>query len=343
MEKITYLIGAGFSAPLGLPVMSNFLNMSKDLYSGDEELKWFGEVFQLIKELSVAKNYYNTDLFNIEEIISILEMESFLGGRPLDKVFSSYIIETISRYTPGFAVSPVAASNWYDHFFRGKGMNFLPFFMHIARARLSTVKEGREKTIADEDARYSIISLNYDMVVENYINALNSCEFVGEGVGLEKQKYDPGWSNIHLAKLHGSLDEGVIVPPTWAKGTHPSIVPVWSMAKEILRDSTQIRFIGYSLPLADSYLKYLLKSSVLNSERLKSVDVICSDYNGSVRKRYEEFFNIPNFRFANCSFMELQEAFASSFVPSGYVSFDIAVVTSKNSEATYEKFMREHS
>lgn len=36
-DKVVYLFGAGFSAPLGLPVMSNFLMKSKDLYVSDPE------------------------------------------------------------------------------------------------------------------------------------------------------------------------------------------------------------------------------------------------------------------------------------------------------------------
>ncbi len=36
-DKVVYLFGAGFSAPLGLPVMSNFLMKSMDLYVSDPE------------------------------------------------------------------------------------------------------------------------------------------------------------------------------------------------------------------------------------------------------------------------------------------------------------------
>lgn len=341
MEKITYLIGAGFSAPLGLPVMSNFLNKSKDLYAGNTDLEWFGRVFQLIKDLSVAKNYYNTDLFNIEEIISILEMESFLGGGELDVVFSNYIKETIGRYTPAVEIPDLNASNWNESFFRYHKMDFMPFFLHLTRMKLGSYDRKLLRSTVDSNARYSIISLNYDMVVENFIGAINSSFFAGDLIELEKKNYDPTWSKMHLAKLHGTVEEGQIVPPTWAKGTHRSIVPVWKMASEILRDSNHIRFIGYSLPLADSYLKYLLKSSVLKSERLKSVDVICSDYDGSVKQRYSDFFKIPNFRFVNCSFMVLQEALAKSFVPRSW-DFNSAYVTSEGSEDEYERFMRAH-
>lgn len=31
MEKVAYILGAGFSAPLGLPVMSNFLDTDETI------------------------------------------------------------------------------------------------------------------------------------------------------------------------------------------------------------------------------------------------------------------------------------------------------------------------
>ena len=45
-------MGAGFSAPAGLPVMSNFLLKSKDLYFKDQtRYKHFEEVFKKIDQL----------------------------------------------------------------------------------------------------------------------------------------------------------------------------------------------------------------------------------------------------------------------------------------------------
>lgn len=322
--------------------MSNFLNKSKDLYAGENGLEWFGDVFRLIKDLSVAKNYYNTDLFNIEEIISILEMQSFLGGEELNVIFSDYIKETIRRYTPVISPPESTPSNWYQIFFNNRRNNFLPFFMHILRAEFASPRSGLVRRTVNDGTRYAIISLNYDLVVESFVDAINASRFEGDLIEVEKKVYDPTWSKLNLAKLHGTIEEGPIVPPTWAKGTHRSIVPVWSMASEILRDSNHIRFIGYSLPVADSYLKYLLKSSVLLSERLKTVDVICTDYDGSVKQRYEDFFRLPSFRFANCSLMDLQAAFAKKFTVDGFVSTEYASVSSLNSEAVYDSFMMAH-
>ena len=99
MEKVTYILGAGFSAPLGLPVMQDFLAKSKDLYFSDpRRYRHFQRVFELVRNLSITKNYFDADLFNIEEILSILEMQVFVDkwgpnraqhGRQMWRVASS--------------------------------------------------------------------------------------------------------------------------------------------------------------------------------------------------------------------------------------------------------------
>src|SRR4051812_18098433 len=101
MENVLYITGAGFSAPLGLPVMSNFLLKSKDMFFNSES-KWphFEKVFKTIQEMSVAKNYYETNLFNIEEILSILEMRESLGEALPKREFTKYIVDVINHYTP---------------------------------------------------------------------------------------------------------------------------------------------------------------------------------------------------------------------------------------------------
>jgi NAD-dependent SIR2 family protein deacetylase len=72
MERIVYLLGAGFSAPLGLPVMSNFYFKSQDMFLTDpEKYGHFKDVFDTIRDMSIIKNYYDANLFNIEEILSV--------------------------------------------------------------------------------------------------------------------------------------------------------------------------------------------------------------------------------------------------------------------------------
>lgn len=101
MERVVYLLGAGFSAPLGIPVMSDFLSKSKDMHSLEPtKYQHFQEVFKTIKDMSVAKNYFNADLFNIEEILSILEMKDYLNSSGNSDMFKKYIADVIKYYTP---------------------------------------------------------------------------------------------------------------------------------------------------------------------------------------------------------------------------------------------------
>jgi hypothetical protein len=87
--------------------------------------------------------------------------------------------------------------------------------------------------------------------------------------------------------------------PTWNKGVPKSMAAIWQRAHEILSTANQIRVIGYSLPVADAYIKYLLKSSVVSAPNLKAIDVICRDSNGATQVRYKEFVRFGYARFAN--------------------------------------------
>jgi hypothetical protein len=107
-----------------------------------------------------------------------------------------------------------------------------------------------------------------------------------------------------LAKLHGSVEEGDIIPPTWNKNLHPNIMHTWNNAYQALSEANHIRIIGYSLPVTDSYLKYLFKSAVVKSKHLKRIDVLCLDPDGSVKSRYDDFIRFHNYRFKASSVEE---------------------------------------
>jgi hypothetical protein len=103
----------------------------------------------------------------------------------------------------------------------------------------------------------------------------------------------------YLVKLHGSVDSDTIVLPTWNKSLTPNIEFEWKKAYELLSSANHIRIIGYSLPKTDSYVQYLFKASALKSENLKSINVICLDQMGEVRKNYDSFisWNSPRYKF----------------------------------------------
>ena len=329
MEKVTYILGAGFSAPLGLPVMSNFLFKSKDLYyENQDSYAHFKKVFDSIENLSILKNYYNSNLFNIEEILSLTEMMDFLDGKKLSEAFTRYISDVISYYTPPMQPyrGGVLPGNWYDFLFGHSGhlIKYGYFVGNLLRMTFNEVKNARalpgsdqrkfHATVSrDEPFRYSVLTMNYDLVLENVVSFIES-QFVTEGndLSFEKATYDPDWQSCHLAKLHGCLKGGVIVPPTWAKGTHPEVVPAWKTAYQVLRDTNHIRFIGYSLPESDSYIKYLLKSAVVGCKHLKTIDVICLDPDDSVKARFDELLAFGYYRFKDASVTDYLDSLMST-------------------------------
>jgi hypothetical protein len=79
-DRIVYVLGAGFSAPLGLPVVSNFIQKACDIYARDHNrYQDFGQIYEMIDEMSGrVKHYYTLAERNVEEILSILEMRSLV-------------------------------------------------------------------------------------------------------------------------------------------------------------------------------------------------------------------------------------------------------------------------
>jgi hypothetical protein len=304
-DKVIYVLGAGFSAPLGIPVMSNFLVKSKDMYFADpNRYGYFEKVLKRIQSMSVTKNYYRADLFNIEEILSISEMASFVQGHAFRDEFISYIKDVIAYYTPQMEGYEPLPSNW-EGFVFGKKREWTPygyFVTNICNVRLihATSEKGAPVVARRNDdvkATYGVVSLNYDLVLESI------CSFANEHFRLEAPltfcRDDSATGGPKLAKLHGTLDVGTIVPPTWSKGSHPEIIPAWRIALEELRTANQIRFIGYSLPAADTYVRYLLKAAAMDAPNLKQIDVVCWDPTGQARAQYDDFITFPNYRFAN--------------------------------------------
>ncbi|MEM7218884.1 MAG: SIR2 family protein [Pseudomonadota bacterium] len=317
MENVVYILGAGFSAPLGLPVMSNFISKSKDLYFEDKEkYPHFSSVFSTMRELASMKSYYSADLLNIEEVLSIIEMVEFVNGESLGRDFIQYISDVVNAHTPELPTGDISrAANWYDIPFGHEGvLSEYCYFVssllgislfreqvqaNIHHPKASTVFRYRENE--DRGCRYSILSLNYDQVIENCI------EYISRGykadsedaIGLSDSFEDLGDLTCQLFKLHGCSRKGNIIPPTWAKGTHKNISEIWKGGFRALREANHIRFVGYSLPVSDSYFKYFLKAAMSEADHIKSIDALCLDYNGAVKARFDDFIDFPSYRFAS--------------------------------------------
>lgn len=303
MERVVYILGAGFSAPAGLPVMSNFLIRSKDLYFNDEaRFQHFGRVFDTIRRMSTAKNYFNADLFNIEEILSILDMEEYVAGTERRGDFTRYVADVISALTPSFRVrhntSVFPGMFVDDHLSTGYCL-FAAALAHLEVWATDTTDEFRIQRNPKDRPQYGVITLNYDVLLERSVDVLNErCE-EGDRVQFAQsvRDLDSEPAAIPLAKIHGSVEPLTIVPPTWRKGASKDVREAWELAHALLATATQIRILGYSLPPTDTYIRYLLMNAATVAPHLKNIDVGCLDPDGGVERRFSEFVTFYRYQF----------------------------------------------
>lgn len=318
MERVVYLLGAGFSAPAGLPVMSNFLEKAKDMLylSERDEFAHFAGVLERVNHLSVIKNYFKSDLFNIEEILSILEIKASVSLPGEREGFIRFISDVIRFYSAAFdrPIEPkVNTGNWYDFIFGDDltvahyGFFALSLFntaFHPIDPERPDLPRLKVAPSTPRQTSYSVITLNYDRLLENPIDSINKVYKIDRPLKYEYETYDPDWKVPHVAKLHGDVEKGNIVPPTWSKAIAPEISSSWRIALHLLSECNHIRIVGYSLPISDAYIKYLLKAGILENHHLKTIDVICLDNVGDVERRYAEFVDDSfksRYRFKNGS------------------------------------------
>lgn len=309
-EHVVYLLGAGFSAPLGLPVMSNFVSKSKDQFStASSEYKHFSDVFDLFEKLAKVKSFYRSDLSNIEEVLSILAIGDFREG--VDKTrFIKYLADVVSYYTPKLAqYVGTLPSNWRQFAFGNNRVHndYGNFIFALARRSLSyNGTAGGFSTHPPDQSilTYAVVTLNYDSVIEKLHEYCKNVLALAVPLKLNtpcKKLLSDGDTAYHidLAKLHGSGHDASIVPPTWSKGPDRLPTAAWQAALDELSRANHIRIFGYSLPDSDLNVRYLLKAAALESFHLKTIDVACLDPDGSVKRRYDSFIDHHGYSFKN--------------------------------------------
>lgn len=292
--------------------MDNFLVKSKDLFAEKPgDYPHFKEVFDTIRRLSVAKNYFDCNLHNIEEILSILEMLEAVGDGKNRETFVRYVTDVVRHYTPNLQHLDLRSppGNWNEHIVP-HSCPFRPYFqfvLSLMSLKLSkrVIEQGGVRCVRFNTERelglnsYGVVTLNYDRVLEVFDDLLVTITD-GQHKRLFRTKFDHASqteSVTPLAKLHGSVEDRSIIAPTWNKTVTSELQASWSMAYTLLSQANYIRIIGYSLPTSDAYIKYLLKAAVIENEHLKEIDVLCLDPDGEIRKRYDAFIPFRYYRF----------------------------------------------
>ena len=328
-QNVVFFIGAGFSAPFGLPVTSNFISKAKDLYYFDnDKYSKINETLNFIRHYSLTKNYMNIDLHNVEELLSLPYMEQTLANNDKESMitnierFVKVVIDTYSELAINYMntyIIDIERDEAIEHF--GDLLRFVYFisgltgiFRSNGLASLAIEKlEIAVKSVSKRpDPLHTKIIPQYDIITTNYDNILEKSKEVLKAILLEKyvtrnskneqiimtSNIINDWAKrtIRIKKLHGSVD-GNIIPPVWTKSISEKFLPVWEETDELLRTADYIVFLGYSFPKSDSYMKFLFANSLNENERLRKIYAIDLDKDGTVRRRYEELFDRRNLKF----------------------------------------------
>lgn len=321
--NVVYVLGAGFSEPYGLPIMSTFMDRARDIYETDNAKH--SRLKAVIDKLDRLNSHsLRINISNIEEVLSVLQMAELLtndkDAEELDEDQMKYFIRTVIMESTKEIPVEDKDTNLSDglgrHVFNDRGgvFSLYGFFvaslfgMSIIRREL---RRGHDLPVKQEVAfsrfdgveeKYSVVTTNYDCILEKFEQFINAhlsdpsrdrIEFKNEYV--EKPKPTSG-RVMPLLKLHGTVElksdiisKNDITVMTWNKNIYrPETAAILREAYRAIRDAHHIRIIGYSMPDTDSYLKYLLKVATLNHKNLKSIDVLTlDDDKQSTKKRYE--------------------------------------------------------
>jgi hypothetical protein len=330
MKNVVYFLGAGFSAPAGLPVISNFLFKARNQYCSKPELfSVFKLVFDYIDSLSKAKNFISVDLFNIEEVFSISDIHGLLG-HDRKNLLETFIKDVIKYHTPNFRYNEgyKFKQNFEKIFGINEAANYYVSF--IAALLFIIFKQKKDvamplnehsifaETSSEREVDYRIITLNYDTVIEDAIAFLEN-------------KFG-ATCDLPIAKLHGSVDTN-IVPPTWNKALMGDIETSWRKAAEWLSKANEIRILGYSIPNTDIYIKHLLSTALVESGNLQLIDVICLDPDGSVQRRYDNLFCFPKYKFFNANIQSYLTCFSGRGISSPPFRTDLLYPEERHEQA----------
>lgn len=278
------LLGAGFSAPLGAPLIGNFFDFAEGLLERPEiradaaSSRVLADALEIHSQLRRSHTLTDDDTDNIEAVLSTVDLMDSLGVEPTGRGSTlrkmlSLVIEHSLSLPEHPAHLPMRG---YEELVRGLGL-------------------------ASE--RITVITMNYDCLLEYMCDRLGLSFSYGPS---------PDRDSLEILKLHGSLnwwkcsgeckrphvvvapiewleieDEGgrrpalgrlraqprscphcepglLVVPPTWQKDTSSTeaLLALWRRAQAVLAMAESLVVIGYSLPQIDVQLQRLLHISL---------------------------------------------------------------------------------
>jgi NAD-dependent SIR2 family protein deacetylase len=323
--KITFILGAGASAPSGIPTVSTLL---PELW---KRAKKIGR-----EDLDNLSNWCDDqEIDNIEDLLTAAYISDFAVKNGKVNSLLGYFLfsrgKKASRIRENYTSSQIEASS----------ISFLQdtlqtLFGLLASTMISAEPNPTHTEIVNfikKHPRTSIVTTNYDgcmdeallnskvlfrsminegsMIKDNNQNAVElikmhgsinwvyceSCQEVKEfGLQFLKNAYNEdtlSYPVMGLCKNCGGLRRPLLVPPLSFKIlTFPKLIDLWNLAREKIEEADYLIVVGYSFAEADTYItKIIARSMSMN----KNQKMIIIDTNQTLvqnlRDRFEVLIN----------------------------------------------------
>jgi len=214
-RKNVFVLGAGFSADAGAPIMNDFLRCAMELrYDpvsplNEYDRKMFDRVIEYRFALNRALAKILVDLDNIEQLFGFLEMDLQLSGNieaerrsDMRYLIGRTLEVAMQRDLPRGYCSILAGKAKETRFTYGFDGSQYAFFLGLASGLWNPTKK------RDNSAVDSMITFNYDLVLEREMPRLKVRPnyFCGDSAAYYKGAFDGPDSLITLLKLHGSVN-----------------------------------------------------------------------------------------------------------------------------------------
>ena len=348
-----YILGAGFSADRGLPLVKNFMFQMRDAYdwlclqNRNVEAQSIAEVLKFRKDAASAAYRVKIDLENIEELFSLVSASTE------SKVLSNSIRIAIAA-TLDYC-SQITKPHGYFQLDHDK--TTLPTLdklgYRVANDHNNTIRyhlppyefylSAMLGWQSDAKAENTIISFNYDTVVEETLTKLErgfSYGFSSKAVNYESSQFGRNNDRLKLLKLHGSVNWGrqkksrggagkltvydsyastraheaipELIPPTWRKIFDGNLEGVWLHALDAIKTATRIVVIGFSVPQTDMHFKYLLAAGLQHNISLRDVIFVNPEKIETFQTKIDHLFTNPLYSHATHSACETWSYFHDS-------------------------------
>ena len=307
--KPVYIMGAGASKMLGAPLLDDFLTRAREIRYAPGFAQFHGEiiagrlsnafdeVFHYQGELLRIKAYLGSDLDNLENLFSMLDMDLEIQrsqSGTIRESFLSLVVETLrsSVSTEGvmwrnytrllkFLAQPTAAS-------------FMTFNYDLAiENALISQTFAIDYCTGDPpiDARPNLRKVLKLHGSANWVlcNECHSFKILDDYA--IPQKFEGMRGELHDQSKCKSTNrfQNLLIPPTWNKSNYATqITSVWQKAIEEISTATHLFIIGYSFPRTDVFFDQLLGLALKHSRNLRTVLVV--DPSRKVKDALDVFF-----------------------------------------------------